>query len=223
MQNKGSALIFLFVLFIMCVGTYAAVSTLVKGRGGNVIALETLTPTTGAGVTVTSSIPVPTDTPAQTPTPHSELSTPVAPTATPIPPATPTSPPRPTATPTHTPTLSASGPTPAPPAGEYLFRVSRNERDCSASGGYIRGTVYDADGTGLQGINIFIRDDYGNTAGPVQSKGPPNAGEYDFPRGSDPGLFHLLIVDNIGRALSAVVDVDYLPNCTNYIDWQRVR
>jgi hypothetical protein len=100
MQNKGSALAFLFILSLMCLGTYAAVSTLMKGRSSNVIALETLTPSPAGETTPTSSIPVPTDTPVETPSPHPEVSTPVAPTATPIPPATPTSPPQPTPTPT---------------------------------------------------------------------------------------------------------------------------
>ncbi len=220
MQNKGSALVFLFVLFVMCLGAYGAASTLMKGRTGNIVALETLTPTAGVETSATSSIPVPTDTPAETPAPPSELSTPVVPTATPVPPATPTSPPQPTATPTSTPAGSVA--TPPPPVGEYLFRATRNERDCS-SGGLIGGRVYDADGVGLQGIGIRIYNDYGWSPPPRLSQGPPQAGKYEFTMGADAGLFHLLAVDNIGRPLSAVVDVDYEPACSYYIDWQRVQ
>jgi len=221
MQNKGSALVFLFVLFIMCLGGYAAVSTLMKGTGGSVIALETLTPTTGAETTATSSIPVPTDTPVETPTPHSELSTPVAPTATPIPPATPTSPPQPTPTPSATPTGAVASPAPVPPVGEYLYSVIHNEPDCSR-GQIIGGRVYDADGEGLPGVSIHLYNDYGWSAGKL-SEGPPQAGKYEFTMGLDSGLFHLLIVDNVGRPLSNAVDVDYDPACSNYIDWERVQ
>jgi hypothetical protein len=222
MQNKGSALIFLFVLFVMCLGTYGAVSTIVKGRGSDVIALETLTPTAGAETTATRSTPVPTDTPAETPTPHSELSTPVAPTATPIPPATPTSAPRPTATPTTTPGRSAVSPTPAPPVGEYLFSAVRNERDCSSGGRLIGGKVYDADGAGLPGVKVHLYNDYAWSA-EKSSEGPPQAGKYEFTMGSDVGLFHLVIVDNIGQPLSGVLDVDYQPSCSYYIDWRSVQ
>lgn len=216
MQNRGSALVFLFVLCLMCLGTYAAVSTLMKGRSSNVIALETLTPSPAGETTPASSIPVPTDTPVETPSPHPEVSTPVAPTATPIPSATPTSPPQPTPTPTR----SVASPTPVPPVEEHLFRAVRNERDCS-TGGLIAGSVYDADGNRLPGIRLYLYNDYGWSADKF-SEGPPQAGKYEFTMGPDAGLFHLLIVDNVGRSLSAEVDVNYDPACSYYIDWQRM-
>jgi hypothetical protein len=217
MQNRGSALAFLFVLSLMCLGTYAAVSTLMKGRSSNVIALEALTPTPAGETTPTSSIPVPTDTPVETPSPQPEVSTPVAPTATPIPPATPTSPPQPTPTPTR----SVASPTPVPPVEGHLFRAVRNERDCS-TGRLIAGSVYDADGNGLPGISIRIYNDYGWSPPPRLSEGPPQIGKYEFTMGFDAGVFHLLIVDNVGQSLSAEVDVNYEPACSYYIDWQRM-
>jgi len=218
MQNKGSALAFLFVLSLMCLGTYAAVSTLMKGRSSNVIALQALTPTPAGETTPTSSIPVPTDTPVETPSPQPEVSTPVAPTATPIPPATPTSPPQPTPTPTR----SVASPTPIPPITEHLFRVVSDQRDCSTGQGYIRGMVYDANGDGLPGIGVRLYNDFGYSPDPIPSKEPPQAGEYEFAMGPDEGLFHLLIVDNVRRPLNPVANVDYLPGCTYYIDWQRM-
>ncbi len=223
MQNKGSALIFLFVLFVMCLGTYGAVSTIVKGRGSDVIALETLTPTAAAETTATRSTPVPTDTPAETPTPHSELSTPVAPTATPIPPATPTSPPRPTATPTTTPGRSAVSPTPAPAVVEHRFRVIENRQDCTPGQGYVRGTVYDADGDRLQGIHVHLYDNQAYDEHTESKAGAIDKGQYDFPMGPDAARFYLEIVDNLGNPLSAPEAVDYLPGCTNHVDWQRVQ
>lgn len=221
MQNKGSALIFFFALFIMCLGTYMGVWTLLKGRGSSVIALETLTPTAGAEVTVTGSISAPTDTPAETPTPHSELSTPVAPTVTPVPPATATSPLLPTGTPTHTPTRSAIGPTPPPRTGDLLYNVTRNERDCR-SGGLIGGKVYSVDGGGLPGVKVHLYNDYGFSAEKV-SEGSLQAGKYEFTMGPDRGLFHLVILDNIGQERSVVLDVDYEPTCSYFIDWQSVQ
>jgi len=223
MQSKGSALVFLFVLLVMCLGTYAAVSTLMKGRGSSIIALETLMPTAEAETAVASSTPVPTHTPAGTPTPHSELSTPVVPTATPVPPATPTSPPRPTATPTPTTTRVVTSPTPVPPVGAYLFSAIRNEQDCRGGHAYVRGTVYDADSNGLPGIRIRLYNDFGYAPDPISSKGPAEAGQYEFFMGPDAGRFYLVIVDNVGQPLSAVESVDYLPGCTNYVDWQRVQ
>lgn len=221
MQNKGSALVFVFVLFIMCLGTYVAVSTFMKGRGANVIALETLTPTADAETTVTGSAPVPTDTPMETPTPHSEVSTPIAPTATPIPPATPTSPLPPTPTPSAPPTGATASPTPVPPVGGRLYSITRNERDCS-SRALIGGKVFNTDGSGLPGVSIHLYNDFGWSAS-KSSEGPPQAGKYEFTMGAEGGLFHLVIVDNIGQELSAVVDVDYQPDCSYYVDWQRVQ
>lgn len=222
MQNKGSALIFLFVLFVMCLGAYGAVSTLMKGRSGNVIALETLTPIAGAETSATSSIPVPTDTPGETSTPNSELSTPVVPTATPIPPATPTSPPQPTATPTPAPTGPVATP-PPPPVGEHLFRTTRNERDCQNGQGYIRGMVYDANRSGLSDVNVHLYNYAGYDDRTLSKAGAIDMGAYDFPMGPDEGRFYLEIVDSLGNPISAAVVVDYLPGCTSYVDWQRVR
>lgn len=221
MKNKGSALAFLFVLFVMCIGSYAAVSALLKGKASSPIALETEAPTTQGEMTLASSTPVPTDTPAETPVPHSELSTPVAPTATPVPPATPTSPPRPTATPSSTATPGTASPTRAAPIGEYPFVATRNERDCRANAGYIRGTVYDADGNTLSGVNVHLYSDAYDQR--IQSKGGIDMGKYDFPMGPDAARFYLEIVDNLGNPISAAELVDYDPACTNYVDWQRVQ
>lgn len=222
MQNKGSAMAFVFVLLVMCVGAWAALSTLTKGRTDSTTALERGTPTAGAETSVIGSTPAPTDTPLGTPSPDSELSTPVAPTVTPEPPATPTSPSPPSPTPPPTPTRSAAEPTPFPPSGPHQFYVIRNERDCSA-GGLIGGWVYDASANGLAWANMRLYNDYAWSAPPKQSEGPPQTGKYEFTMGLDAGLFHLLIVDTDGQPLSAVVDVDYQPGCSQRIEWQRVQ
>jgi hypothetical protein len=221
MQNKGSALAFLFVLLLMCLGACAGFSALTKGTGSQVVAVESWTPTEAAASSPAGSTPLPTDTPADTPSPHSGLSTPVAPTVTPVPPATNTPPPSPTPTVGPTSTSPAGGATPVVPPGQYQFGIIRNERDC-ASGGLIGGWVYDAGGNGLAWAHLHLYNDYGWSA-EKQSEGPPQAGKYEFTMGSDAGVFHLAVVDGDGQPLSQVVDVDYQPNCSQRVDWQRVR
>lgn len=108
-----------------------------------------------------------------------------------------------------------------PPAGEYQYRVIRNELDC-ARGGLIGGWVYDASGNGLPWANVFLYNDFGWSA-TKQSEGPPQYGKYEFTMGLDAGLFHLRIVDSVGEPLSSVVDVDYRPECSYRIDWQGVQ
>lgn len=221
MQNKGSAMAFIFVLLVMCVGACAALSTFTKRRGGSVIAVESWTPTARGEKTVSGSPLAGTDTPITTPSPHSEPSTPVAPTATPEPPATPASPPQPTSTPSPSPTRSVAESSPAPPSGPHQFYVVRNERDCS-TGGLIGGWVYDASGNGLAWAKMRLYNDYGWSA-TQQSEGPPQTGKYGFAMGGGE-LFHLVILDNISdQELSAVVDVEYDPGCSNYTDWRRVQ
>ncbi len=223
MQNKTSALAFLFVIFVVCLGACAAFSTLTRGKGGGIVAVGSWTPTLEVGATSTASAPAPTELPVETPTPHTELTTPVAPTATPIPPATPTSPPSPTPTPSATPTRSASESTPVPPSGPHQYTVIRNEEDCSR-GRLIGGWVYDASGNGLPWANVRLYNDFGFSA-IKESEGPPQApqaGKYEFTMGFDAGLFHVLVVDAAGQPLSEVIDVDYEPACSQRIDWQRV-
>jgi hypothetical protein len=221
MQNKGSALAFLFVLFLMCLGACAGLSALTKGTGSQVVAVESWTPTEMAAGSPTGSTPLPTDTPADTPSPNSGLSTPVAPTVTPVPPATNTPLPSPTPTVGPTSTRPAGGATPVVPPGEYQFGIMRNERDCT-KGGLIGGRVYGASGDGLPGVNIHLYNDFGYEAD-GKTEGQSEAGKYEFAMGSDAGVFHLVIVDGAGRPLSQVLDVDYEPSCSQRVDWQRVR
>jgi hypothetical protein len=221
MQSKSSAVAFIVVLLVMCVGACAGFSALTRGRESGIVAEESLTP---AGVTATAPSepgPVPTDTPAGTPSPNAELSTPVVPTATPVPPATPTLPPSPTPIVSPSPTETSSGPGPIPPPGSQYW-VTQNERDC-AKGGLIGGWVYDAEGNGLGWAKLRIYNDFGWDPRPYkESEGPPQAGKYEFTMGSEAGLFHLVIVNDDGQPVSPVVDVDYDPNCSQRVDWQRI-
>jgi len=220
MQSKGSAAAFLAVLLFMSLGACASFIALTRGREGDVVAAETWTP---AGLTATASSdlsPIATDIPAGTPSPNPELSTPVVPTVTPVPPSTPTPPPLPTLSVSPTPTATGTQPGPPPP-GANQYRVRRNERDCS-KGGLIGGWVYDAAGNGLGWANLRLYNDYGWAAA-KQSEGAPQAGKYEFTMGFEPGLFHLVILDNDGQPVSPVVDVDYDPSCSQRVDWEKAQ
>jgi hypothetical protein len=221
MHNKGSALAFLFVLLLMCLGACAAFSALTRGRQSQAVAVESWTPTEASVSSPTGSTPVATSTPAGTPSPNPELSTPVAPTATPVPPATATPVESPTPRVRPTSTEPSGGATPIVPRGEYQFRVVRDERD-STTARLIRGWVYDAGGNGLAGAHVYLYNDYGYEAR-LQTEGQSQAGKYEFAMGSDAGVFHLVIVDGAGNPLSRVVDIDYQPDCSQRVDWQRAQ
>lgn len=82
--------------------------------------------------------------------------------------------------------------------------------------------MYDAGGNGLPWAKIRLYNDFGWSA-TQKSEGPPQTGKYEFAMGGGE-LFHLVIVDIVGgQELSEVVDVEYQPGCSNYIDWQRVQ
>jgi hypothetical protein len=220
MQSKSSAVAFIVVLLLMCVGACAGFSALTRGRESGAVAEESRTPAAATATAPSDLSPVPTDTPAGTPSPNPELSTPVVPTATPVPPSTPTLPPSPTPIVSPSPTETSGGPGPIPPPGSQ-YRVTQNERDC-AKGGLIGGWVYDAEGNGLGWANLRLYNDYGWSA-QKQSEGAPQAGKYEFTMGFEAGLFHLVILDNDGQPVSPIVNVDYDPNCSQRVDWQRVR
>jgi len=221
MQSKGSALAFLFVLLLMCLGACAAFSALTRGRQSQAVAVESWTPTAASVSSPAGSTPVATDTPAGTPSPNPELSTPVVPTATPVPPATPSPIESPTPRVRPTSTQTSGEATPVVPLGGYQFRVVQNERDC-ATVRLIGGWVYDADGNGLAGAQMYLYNDYGFEA-PQQTRGQPETGKYEYTMGSDAGVFHLVIVDGAGNPLSPVVDIDYQPDCSQRVEWQRIQ
>jgi hypothetical protein len=220
MQNKGSALAFLFVLIVMCAGGYAAISILTSGGHSAALSTETATPSEALASLSPEATAVPTDVVDETPEPASEVSTPVAPSPTPVQPMTPT--PVPSATPTEIPSPTKEDVEPGPPPSvPSQFRVSSNERDCSTTA-VIGGRVYDAAGNGLPGVTLLLYNDYGWTSDPpAVSEGPPQAGKYEFPIGNA-ARFHLVILDNGGQPISQVVDIDYQPDCSHRVDWQRV-
>ncbi len=221
MQSRGSALAFMFVLLVMCLGACVAFSVLTQGRQSQAVAVESWTPTEASVSSPTGSTPVATDTPAGTPSPNPEVSTPVVPTATPVPPATPTPPESPTPRASPTSTQTSGEATPVVPPGGYQFGVVRNEQDCSRVR-LIGGRVYDASGNGLAGVQVYLYNDatYAHT---LETEGQAQAGKYEFAMGSDVDVFHLVIVDGAGNPLSPVVDIDYHADCSQHVDWQRIQ
>jgi hypothetical protein len=219
MQGKGSAAAFFVVLLFMGLGVCASGIALTRGGEGTVTATETWTPAALAATAPSYPTPVATDVPASTPSANPELSTPVVPTATPVPPSTPTPPPSPTPSISPTPTGTEIQPG-RPPPGTNQYRVIRDEPDCSR-GRIIGGWVYDAAGNGVTGARLSLY-----TAGwraAMQSEGSPQAGKYEFTLGFDAGLFHLVITDSDGQPISPVVDVEYEPNCSERVDWEKAQ
>lgn len=209
----------MFVLLVMCLGAWVALSTLTRGRASEVVARSSRTPTEVLSTQGPDVTAAPTDTPTETPPESSGLSTPVVPSPTPVPPTTPTPPP--TVTPTEAPSPTREGEQPGPPPSPgHQFQVVRNDRDWSKQRS-IEGWVYDGAGNGLPGTILSLYTD-GWSAPPLQSEGPPNAGKYGFALGSDAGLFHLVVVDGDGNPLSQVVDIDYDPSCSQRVDWQQL-
>jgi hypothetical protein len=88
----------------------------------------------------------------------------------------------------------------------------------------IGGRVHDSAGNGLAGAILLLYNDFGwRSEPPKQSEGGSQAGKYEFPMGVDPGVFHLVILDNDGQPVSPVVDVDYDPSCSQLVDWERAQ
>lgn len=218
MQDRTYAIAFLLILAIICLGAYVAVTTVLFRPRVPTISLGTPTPPAPLEVTATPTLPL-----FPTPTSPPSLVTPVAPTPTPPPPATPT--PSSSLTPTPEPTPMGPTPTPAPPTpvGGVLYQVLRVEGPYGGQGRYIRGIVYDAEGKPEPGVRVHAYTDADDLGIKISKSSPSDMGQYDFPVGSTPGFYHLVIVSEAGQPISPVCDVDYQGSGAIYVYWQRVR
>lgn len=240
-MNRGYAFGFLIVLLVVFLGVYVAYTGFqasrealeaqatvpIASQGGLATrpptrAPATLTPTIEtlptpvAGITATLTAIGPLN-PPETAAPAG----PVEPTI-----AVPTQPPAPVAT--DTPPLPPTAPAPVPspvslPA--YQFRVAGppgpdpNDPNCC----YIRGTVRDAGGNGLEGLLVKILNDWNRDIPPAVTKGAAEAGRYDLPVGRETIVWYVMLVDAAGNQISSQVQIQFNPEAagTYRVDWVR--
>ena len=239
-MNKGYAFGFLLVLLIVILGLYVAFTGFMASReaqrvqsgpelatpvvlapatevppspspspGPTMLTLPTLVP--GLTATLTAMV-VPTDVvPAQVTEPVEGEPTELA--ATEPPPAMPTDTPQPQLQP----------PTPAAvPA--FLFRLAGPPTALTdfASCCYILGTVRDAAGNALEGVQVQVSTTW---TPPVisTSKGGVDLGKYDIPIGYDAVTWTVFLVDVAGNQISSQVQIPFDPAVANAyrVDWAR--
>ena len=224
-MSKGHAFGFLIVLLVLVLGLYTAFTSFLSTREA-LRARPTLLP----GTRVVQATPVPTG-PAPTAT-SSDILTPTleatvaltveVPTAV-TEPSSPTEPPAPAPTepplvqPTNTSAPVVQPPTPAPiPA--YQFRLAGppaadpNYPNCC----YIYGTVRDATGNGIEGMQVQALNEW-NTLPPAVTKG------YNIPLGHEVVAWDIIVLDAAGNQISTKATVSFDPNVANgyRVDWQR--
>jgi hypothetical protein len=233
-MNKGYAFGFLIVLLVLVLGFYVAFTGFMSSR--EVLRAQPGSPSATKAVQVTRSPTSPTPTATATlitiPTPLSGITatlTAVVATDATEPPPPPTSPPAavPPTQPaveeldTATPFVQPATATPAP---LYQFRLAGppsgdpNYPNCC----YLFGTVRDAAGNGLEGVQVQVFNEW-NTLPPAVTKGDSEAGQYNIPIGSDKVTWNLVIIDAAGNRISTQVPIPFDPNVANgfRVDWQR--
>jgi hypothetical protein len=229
-MTKGYAFGFLIVLLVLALGLYVAFTGFMSSRDA-LRAQPTSPPSTKVVQSVQRSTPtvtasmviIPTPAPGGTVTPTitvsgSAIEPSAPPTQPPAPPAT-----EPPPQPSHTPVLPVQPPTPAP-ALTYEFRLAGPPAaDPSYSiCCYIFGTVRDAAGNGLEGVQVQAFNEW-IPLPPAASKGGGELGRYDIPIGLDVVTWYVVVVDAAGNHISTQVPIPFDPNVSNgyRVDWQR--
>jgi hypothetical protein len=235
LMNKGYAFGFLIVLLVLILGLYVAYTGFVSSR--EALLAQPTSPASARAEQATrpaaSASATPTPAVAAILTPTQELTITVAvatltsepqpsaaaPTKQAAPPPTRQPPPPPT----ETPLPQVQPPTPLPvPA--YQFRLAGPPRGDPAYPNccYIFGTVRDAAGNGLEGIQVQALNEW-NTLPPALTKGGGELGQYNIPIGRDMVTWDLIIVDAGGTQISTKAQVQFDPNVANgfRVDWQR--
>jgi hypothetical protein len=236
-MNKGYAFSFLIVLLVIILGLYVAFTGFMSSR--DALRAQSVSSSTAAVVEMTSVLTLPAPTPADTaiviPTPLLGITatlTAMAPTAetesqptaeAPAPTELPPILPAPTQPADNSPTPPPQPPTPVsvpayqfrlagPPTGDPDYQI------CC----YIFGTVRDAAGNGLEGVQIKAFNEW-NTLPPSPTKGGGEAGQYNIPIGRDVVTWYIMIVDAGGNQISSQVQIQFDPNRANgyRVDWQR--
>jgi len=88
---------------------------------------------------------------------------------------------------------------------------------------YIYGTVKDAVGNGLEGVQVQAFNEW-TTFPPALTKGGAELGKYDIPIGREVVTWYVRIVDQAGTQISPQVQIQWNPDQANgfRIDWQRI-
>ncbi len=237
-MNRGYAFGFLLVLFVVILGLYVALTGFqasreamqaqatvpVASQGGMATRPPTRAPASPTPTMVTLPTPVPGITATLTAVgPLNPVETaPAGPAEPTI--AVPTEPPAPPTATEPPPTDPAPVPTPVS-APAYPFRVAGppgpdpNDPNCC----YIRGTVRDAAGNGLEGVLVKILNDWNRDLQPAVTKGGAEAGRYDIPIGRDAVTWYVMLVDAGGNQISSQVQLQINADSagTYRVDWVR--
>jgi hypothetical protein len=240
-MNKGYAFGFLLILLVMALGFYVAYSGFMSSRD----ALKEQQAAAPTEVSDEAQAPrVPTRLPSATATGStSAIPTPIVgitltltsaapveqvqPAATDAPPAgEPTDEPSPTAPlpveTGRTPTMAPAPPTPVPiPA--YQFRLAAPPAPNPEEAGccYIRGTVRDAAGNGLEGIQVYVFNEWSQLPF-TPTKGGVDLGQYNIPVGHEAITWYMYLVDSAGTQISTQTSIAFDPAVANgyRVDWQ---
>ena len=88
---------------------------------------------------------------------------------------------------------------------------------------YIHGTVRDAAGNGLEGVQVQAYNEW-TTNPPAVTKGGAEAGMYDIPiYNPDVATWSVIVLDAAGNQISSQVQIQYDPSAANgyRVDWRR--
>lgn len=235
-MNRGYAFGFLIVVLVVVLGLYVAFTGFTSSREAlraqpaspsSTEAVQATRPPTSSPPTATTAATIvaiiPTPIPGLTATLAAMVPTEAVASPAPTKPSLPTATNPPSTQPTIAPTPAAQPPTPVS-APAYQFRVAGppapdpNYPGCC----YIYGTIRDAAGNGLEGVQVQISNEW-NPPVLVVSKGGVDLGNYDIPIGRDLITWYIILVDAAGSQISTQVQIQFDPNAGNAyrVDWQR--
>jgi hypothetical protein len=229
-MNKGYAIGFLIVLLVVVLGLYVAFTGFMSSREAlrarptsppstNVVQVIRSPAPTATATLLVIPVPVPAETMTPTTTVPINATEPPPPTQPPAPP--PTQPPPALQPDTPVPTVQ---PPTSIPASTYQFRLAGPPAPDPSRPGccYIFGTIRDAAGNGLEGVQVHVGNEWNPPAVTV-SKGGVDLGNYDIPIGPDVVTWSIFLVDAAGNQISTKVEIRFDPSVANgyRVDWQR--
>ena len=231
-MNKGYAFGFLIILLVVILGLYVAFTGFMSSREAlhaqpvQASAAKTVQPTRSpikpSPTISTTLILIPTSIPEViTPTFTVSIGIPepsFPPTEAPVLAATEPPP----SQPIDTPISPVQPPTPVP-IPSYPFRLAGPPAaDPGFPPGYIFGTIRDAAGNGLEGVQVHVASAW-TPPWVAVSKGGVDLGKYDVLISRDVLIWDVFLVDAGGNQISTKVQVQFDPNVGSAfrVDWQR--